>query len=325
MNKTLKDLAEKHNLLIGTAVGAKRLNDPICRPIITREFNIITCENAMKFRATHPKKDEYTFADADTIVEFAQKNKMKIRGHTLAWDKSLPDWLIKGNLSSNQVKKILEDHVRKVVGHFKGKLLAWDVINEPIHHHKFGPENFWYEKIGPEYIELVFRWTHETDHNAKLFINEWGMEEIGEKSDVMFSLIKNLLKNGVPIHGIGFQMHRGIGDPKLMDGLPDLKSTEDNFKRFADLGLEIHVTEMDIQTYGYKGSQKEIFDAQGRAYGDIVKTILKIPAVKALVFWGVFDKYSWIPYCFKHPDCAHLYDEDFEPKPAYFAIGETLS
>ncbi len=322
---SLKDLASKHNLLIGTAVAVNHLdNDQKYRDIISREFNIITPENDMKMWALRPNRETFFFEKADKIISFADSNGMKVRGHTLVWDHHRTKWLTEGNFSPEVTKNILEDHIKKTVEHFRGKLYAWDVVNEPIHNDKFGPENFWYEKLGPDYIEWAFRWTHEVDPKAKLFINEWGMEDVNGKSDAMYELVKYLLKKKVPIHGIGFQMHRGIGNPKLTGSMPNLKNMEENFKRFADLDLEIHVTEMDIQTYGFKGAIEETLKAQGEAYAGVVKTILKIPPVKALLFWGIFDQYSWIPYCFNHPDMAHLFDENYQPKPSYFSVAETL-
>ena len=324
-NVPLKDLANKHNLIIGTAVSAKNLReDKKYQEIILREFNVITPENAMKFWATHPALNKYNFTNADEIVEFAQKNNLMIRGHTLVWDHNLPDWLTKSGYGKEEITKILKDHIQTVITRYSGKLIAWDVVNEPIHDGKFGLKNFWYETIGPEYLELSFRWAKEADPKAKLFLNEWGAEEINSKSDVIYFLIKNLLQKGVPIEGIGFQMHRGIGDPKIMHEIPDLVSMKNNFQRFADLGLEIQITEMDIQTYGYQGNHEQILKAQAKAYEDIVKTVIKIPNVKALIFWGILDKYSWIPASFNHPDFAHIFDNDYLPKPAYNAVVNAL-
>ncbi|MBF0521999.1 MAG: endo-1,4-beta-xylanase [Candidatus Omnitrophica bacterium] len=238
---SLKTLAEARGKYIGTAVDIRSLKyDPECSQVLADQFNVITPANALKFDATEPGRNIFSFKDADAILNFATIHNMKMRGHTLVWYLQIPSWLAKGKHSKEDLKEILHNHIKSVVGRYKGKIYSWDVVNEAFQSNGTLRRNVWLNNIGAEYIELAFRWAHEADPNALLFYNEDGIEMRNKKSDAVYELIKKLKAKGVPIDGIGFEGHFDLAPEGTM------KNMAANIKRFAELGLETDFTEVDV-------------------------------------------------------------------------------
>ncbi len=321
---SLRMLAEKKGITIGAAVGLPQVTDDAkYKEVVAREFNVVTPENAFKFAATQKGLNTFDFSQADQIVEAAKKMDQKIRGHNLVWHHSLPDWLTKGRFSNIQKKEILRFHIQSVLNHFRstaqGRIIAWDVVNEAITDDGKLRSSFWQnpETSPDEYITLAFQWAHQADPTVKLFYNDYSAEGINKKSDAIYHMIVNLKDRGVPIDGIGSQFHLDLKDP------PDFASVKKNMQRFAALGLEIHITEMDVEM-DLKKVNKATLEAQGKIYGNALRTCLGVPECKSFVSWGFTDKYSWIPSFHSGFGSALLYDEAFEPKPAYQALVKVL-
>lgn len=323
---TLRSLAESKGLYIGAAVNIKLLrNDNEYKSILIREFNMITPENAMKWRALQPNQGEFAFNDADEIVSFAQENSMAIRGHTMIWDKGLPKWLTESNFTSEEIKEIVKNHIQTVAGHFRGKLYCWDVVNEALNKKGLDEDMFLFKYLGPEYVSLIFRWAHEADPDAKLFYNEWGADRPNEKFEALYKLVAGLVRDGVPIHGVGLQMHVGLGNPRLVEEYQTTEEVKTAVERLGQLGLEVHITEMDVQIYDGKGTAEDKLDEQAKVFYNILKGAVSCPNFKALVQWGVNDKYSWIHDFTGHHDAPLMFDENNRPKPAYYAVKKLLS
>ncbi|MEM1554907.1 MAG: endo-1,4-beta-xylanase, partial [Thermoproteota archaeon] len=266
-NYTLKDLASRCGIMIGTCVSySPLLNDNKYKEIIAREFSVITPENELKFESVHPFRNVYTFSRADTIVSFAEEHGMKVRGHCLVWHQQLPNWILKGNYTREEWIEILRDHIYTVVGRYKGKIYAWDVVNEAFNDDGTLRDSVWLRNIGPEYIKLAFKWAHEADPDALLFYNDYGAEAINSKSNAIYELVKNLLEEGIPIHGIGLQMHVRV------EWYPNPQSVAENIKRFRKLGLKVEITEMDV-AIRLPVSEEEI-TKQAEIYKSILKTYL---------------------------------------------------
>ncbi len=315
---TLRSLAQKHNLFIGSAVNVKALSkDFLYRDNLSREFNIITAENAMKFKYLHPKANYFDFTKADYLMAFASANQMEVRGHTLVWHYALPDWLKEGDWTRDELIGILENQIKTVVGRYRGQIIAWDVVNEAIADDGTLRNSFWLENIGPEYIEMAFRWAYEADPNALLIYNDYGAEGLNRKSDAIYRLIKSLLANNVPIHGIGLQMHIPVDSP------PNVRDVADNMSRFANLGLQVHITEMDVRIK--KPSVVSDFQEQAKIYRDILRSCLLVEKCNTFVTWGFSDRYSWIPDHFKGWGDALLFDRSYKAKPAYYKLLEELA
>jgi len=319
MEPTLRALAEKRGLLIGAAVDAEALRkEPAYRETLAREFSILTPENAMKFGAIQPDRERYTFEDAEAIVAFARAHGMKVRGHTLVWHYSLPKWVNEEQLSHAELAAVMHEHIRTEVTHFRGKVYAWDVVNEALNDDGTLRDTIWRRALGPDYLAQVFQWAHEADPKAKLFYNDYSAEGMDARSDTVYALVQGLKERGVPIHGVGLQMHL-LGPP------PPAADLAANIKRLGALGLEVHVTELDVAIQDIQGTEAEKLAEQARIYREVLETCLSQPACKAFVMWGFTDAHTWIPWFTKHPDAPLIFDAMYQPKPAYFAMREALA
>lgn len=315
---SLRALGKSRGILIGAAVAPEPLrNDAEYAETLKREFSMVTTENAMKFEPIHPARDRYNFSDADTVVNFAEDNGLKVRGHTLVWHQTLPSWLTAGQFKRDELIKILRDHIATVVGRYRGKVAVWDVVNEAVDDNGILRETIWLKGIGPEYIDMAFKWAHEADPEAMLFYNDYGGEGLGQKSDAIYALVRGLKERKVPIHGVGLQMHL---DP---DYPPSTEAVTKNVKRLSDLDLEVHITEMDARIK--LPSTEEKLEQQAKIYRDILNACMKVKNFKAFTMWGFTDRYSWVPWFFPGYGDALIFDESYNPKPAYKAIKSELA
>jgi len=278
---------------------------------------MVTPENAMKFQPLHPGPDHYRFGDADAIVDFAQRHDMQIRGHTLVWHNQLPGWLTGRQWAREELIDILRSHITTVVGRYRGRVVAWDVLNEGVDDLGRLRETIWLQDIGPEYIEMAFRWAHEADPDALLFYNDYGGEGLGRKSDAIYRLVNDLVQRGVPIHGVGLQMH------VRLDKYPKPKDVAANIERLSALGLVVHITEMDVRIQGMASDEE--LARQARIYGDMLAVCLDADNCKVFVLWGLTDRHSWIPNFFKGWGVGLIFDESYRPKPAYDALVDVLA
>jgi len=284
---------------------------------VQREFNMIVAENAMKMDALRPSASQFNFADADALMDFATANNMAVRGHVLVWHNQIPNWLRNGNFTREQVIDIMRDHIMNVVGRYRGRIVAWDVVNEAIsdNNGQMRTDSFWFQRLGADYIPLAFQFAHEADPAAKLYYNDYEAEGSGAKSDAVFNLVSGLVAQGVPINGVGWQMHK-INPFRISS------ANTSNAQRIANLGLEISITEMDIRIA--TPSDATELQQQALGYGDATRFCLATPACKALVTWGVTDRISWVPGTFPGFGDPLLFDGSFQIKPAYTAVQTEL-
>jgi endo-1,4-beta-xylanase len=242
---------------------------------------------------------------------------MKMRGHTLVWDRRLPRWLVDGNFSETQVSAILKSHIQTLVGRYRGRVLAWDVINEAIDDDGVGlRQTFWLKMLGSDYIAQALTWARDADPHAKLFYNDYGGEALGAKSDAIYDLLKSLKERRLPIGGVGLQSHFVLETP------PKMTDVASNMKRLAALGLEIQITEFDVRM-ALPVTDKKLRD-QAQVYLDYLSTCLSIANCTAFLSWGFTDKYSWVPYFSTGSGAALPFDEAYKPKAAYRAMAQAL-
>lgn len=314
----LRAAAQAHNLLIGAAVDVTALrHDSTYAGTLAREFSAVTPENALKFGPLRPAQSTYDFDDADFLVDFAQAHSMQVRGHTLVWHNQLPGWLTGGTYTRDQLIAVLRDHISTVVGRYRGRISTWDVVNEGVDDTSGGlRDTLWLRGIGPDYIELAFRFAHEADPAARLFYNDYGAEGLGAKSDAVYALVRDLKSRGVPIDGVGLQSHFTRGD------LPPLADLDANIKRLGALGLQVQVTELDIRTQ--LPATDIALRKQAGEYGSYLGVCLANPSCTMFVTWGFTDKYSWIPQFYPGLGAALPFDEAYHPKPAYHALLDAL-
>lgn len=323
--ETLRSLAERRGLFIGTAVNARALRDDAAyRETLAREFNLLTPENEMKFGSMVQEPNVYNFGPADEIVAFARANDMSLRGHTLVWHNQNPSWLRPENFTRSQAIELLEKHIFTVVGHFHARVYAWDVVNEALNADGSLRDTFWLKTIGPEYLEYAFRFAREADKNPRLFYNEYAADGLSPKSDGMWALLRDLKERGAPIDGVGLQMHFALYDTPNFARPPSAADLAANLDRLAGLGLEIHITELDVQVQRQSGPREALLEQQAQVYRELLDTALQNPRLKAVVTWGFTDRHSWIPHFTGQPDWPLPFDEFYQPKPAYYSIYQAL-
>jgi endo-1,4-beta-xylanase len=324
---TLRQAGEAHHILIGAAAASKYLGETDYATVLGSEFSQLQAENEMKFGVIHPRADTdpnpYDFKGGDSLVAFAQGHNMEVRGHTLVWHNQVPDWVKTGNYTPQQLATILQGHIHTVMTHYASKVYAWDVVNEAFNNDGTMRYTVWFNYPGigsgngTKYIEQAFRWAHEADPAAKLFYNDYDAEEINRKSDAIYEMAKEFKKHGVPLDGIGFQAHVSLkfDDPKKLD------SFAKNMERFAKLGLELQITELDVRL---NDSSEASLSAQAKLYGEITTLCVQQPSCKLIQTWGFTDKHSWIPGFYKGQGWALLWDDKYQKKPAYQAVFNAL-
>src|SRR5579859_1590693 len=317
---TLRLLAQARHFYVGTTVDVDALNtEPVYSATLVREFNMVTPEVSMKFSETEPQRDIYTFAKADSIVAFAQAHQMQVRGHNLVWYTDLPAWLTRGTFTRDQLITILRNHIITEVTRYRGQVNIWDVVNEAVGDNGALRDSIWLRGIGPQYIDMAFQWAHQANPQARLFYNDYGGEGLGRKSDAIYALVKGMLQRGVPVDGVGLQMHISL------DRYPNPQDVLVNMQRLTALGLEVQITEMDVKTQDDARPMAAKLAAQAQLYGEMLHTCLSATRCTAFVMWGFTDAHSWIPAYTGHPDYPLIFDAQYRPKPAYFALQQVLS
>lgn len=318
----LRDLAAPSGLLIGAAADAPYFSDPNYVQALGGEYSLIVPENDLKFAETEPDQGQYSFCPADQLLTFAQANGMKMRGHNLVWSQNLPGWLTGGNFSSAQVASILRDHINTVVGHYKGQLVDWDVVNEAVSNsppYGLDQTSFWYQQLGSSYLDTAFQLAHAADPNAKLFYNDYGGEGKGAKSDAIYALVQGMISRGVPINGVGLEMHLTLNGP------PSESDISANMARLGALGLEVHVSEMDVRLLVDSGNASATdLASQATLYQNVFAACQANSNCTAFLTWGVTDLYSWIPSSFQGYGAGLLLDQQYNHKPAYNSVFENM-
>ncbi|WP_345800107.1 endo-1,4-beta-xylanase [Microbacterium sp. AZCO] len=329
---SLRALADEAGIKIGVAVNTDLLaTNGKYRNIVNTQFSSVTPENVMKWETVEPTRGVYNWAPAEALIANAQANGQVVRGHTLVWHNQLPTWLTSGNFSPAELRSILEDHVKTVASHFAGRIQQWDVVNEIFADDGTFRQTIFsqaYAALGlsaEQYIGDVFRWAHEADPHALLFYNDYNLEFTGPKSNAAYAFVQKLLAAGVPIDGVGFQGHLDT-----QYGYPDLQN---NLQRFADLGLQVALTEVDIRTFVTKKNNGTYTNtpadpAEGAQQVDwwaqTLEACLAVEACTSYTVWGVSDANSWIPGVFTGQGAGLLFDDHNNPKPQYDALREVL-
>jgi endo-1,4-beta-xylanase len=335
---TLRQAAERAGLLIGTAVRPSLFSEAAYATTLAGEFNMVEAEDAMKWWVIRHDPDRFDFEPADEVVSFALAHKMKVRGHCLVWDHNHPDWLAHGHFTPPQLAQLLHEHIDRVMKRYAGQVFAWDVVNEAMDEKGKLRDSIWYNQPGigladrgTAYLEQVFRWAREADPHALLFYNEAEGEFLNHKSDAIYEMLKDFKRRGVPIDGVGLQLH--LPGPEL-----DSAALAANIARLAALGLQVHITELDVSLPlsppGDSESRPVINNdlhdkdllGQAQVYGDVMHACLQNAGCTAIQTWGFTDKYSWIgSHSHGTRGRALLFDKTYQRKPSYEAVLRELS
>ncbi|WP_240506267.1 endo-1,4-beta-xylanase [Thermoactinospora rubra] len=313
----LREHAAAKGKFIGTALATGPLaSESAYRTIAATEFDQVTAENAMKWDATQPSQGQFTFSGADQIVAFAAQNNQQVHGHTLVWHSQTPGWV--QNLSAAQLRTAMQNHISTVVGRYADNpvVRSWDVVNEAFEENGSYRNSFWYQKLGEGYIADAFRFARAADPDAKLCINDYNVEGINAKSTAMYNLVRTLRQQGVPIDCVGFQAHLAI-----QYGFPG--DVQQNMQRFADLGVDVRLTEIDVRMQMPRDATKDA--TQATYYRNLVNACLAVTRCVGMTIWGFTDKHSWVPDTFQGQGAALIYDENYGKKPSYNAVHDALA
>ena len=329
----LRDLAAQRGIHIGAAADPGYFGETGYFTTLGAEFNQLEPENAMKFQPIHPRAgndpSSYNFGPPDQLVSYAQSHNMAVRGHTLVWYQQNPTWLTSGitngTYGSTDLNQILHDHIMTVVGHYKGQVYAWDVVNEAFNDDGTVRSTIWSNSpgiglSGTAYIEQALRWAHEADPQALLFYNDYSNAGINAKSTAIYNMAKDFLARGVPLNGIGLQMH-------LTNANTDLSGIEPNIQRLTALGLQVQYTEFDVRlpVDSSGNATSAMLSTEAQIYHDAMAICLKYPLCTAFQSWGFTDKHSWIPGTYPGFGAALEFDANYQPKPAYTAMQNAMT
>ena len=328
----IKDVYQKH-FLIGAAGDFPGNYSDAERALARAHFNVLTPENCMKPALVHPQEDTWRFERTDALVKFCEANGLAVHGHTLVWHAQTNDWFFRGG-DKAAVTGRLRNHIHTLVGRYKGKVLGWDVVNEAISDRSDpGTENLrnsqWVQALGPEFLTLAFKFAHEADPKAKLYYNDYNIEA-GPKHESSMILLRRLIKEGAPIHGVGIQGHWSTNNVPY-------EAIDRAVADYASLGLKVSITELDVTIRGTSGGQlgpgfgrrrprtatpasPEDLKAQADAYARLFAIFVKHEgAIERVTFWGLSDRRTW--RFGQHP---LIFDGNNERKPCYASITNVL-
>jgi endo-1,4-beta-xylanase len=310
----LRDAARSAGKLVGAAVQSSLLGDGRYSGVLSRHFNYLTAEYEMKWDPIERTRGTNDFGGGDAIVSYALGNGMQVKGHALIWHGSVPSWV--NGLSSADLRVAFENHIRSVAEHFRGRVYAWDVVNEAVADDGSGlRDTVFRQKLGDQYIADAFRIARQADPQALLFYNDYGGEGLNQKSNRIFELVQNLRAQGVPIDGVGLQMHITASNP------PSTASVASNMQRLAAIGLSVNISEMDVRVRDLPAQTK--LETQRSVYRSIAAVCVAEPRCDGITFWGFTDAYSWIDAQFGADDPL-LFDEQYGAKPAYYGVLDAL-
>jgi endo-1,4-beta-xylanase len=302
--------------LVGTAVQSSYLNDARYTAVFARHFNYVTAEYEMKWDPIERTRGSEDFSGGDAIASFAAARGMQVKGHALVWHHAVPSWV--DGLSAADLRVEFERHIRSVASHYRGRVIAWDVVNEAIDDLSGGlRDSVFRQKLGDGYIADAFRIARDADPQALLFYNDYSGEGLGAKSDAIYALVSRLRAEGAPIDGVGLQMHVRAGAP------PSEANVAANMRRLAALGLRVNISEMDVRVGDVGGSTPANLETQKSVYRTLVGVCIAEPACDAVTFWGFTDAHSWI-YNQYGPDAPLLFDVQYAPKPAFYGVLDAL-
>ncbi|WP_344464794.1 non-reducing end alpha-L-arabinofuranosidase family hydrolase [Kitasatospora kazusensis] len=295
------DAAARSGRYFGTAVASGRLGDPAYSSILDREFNTITPENEMKWDSTEPSRGSFNFGPADAIVDHAAAHGQKMRGHTLVWHSQLPNWVSSIN-DATTLRSVMDNHITQEMTHYKGRIYAWDVVNEAFADGGSGQHrsSVFQNVLGNGFIEEAFRTARSVDSSAKLCYNDYNLENWTDaKTQGVYTMVKDFKARGVPIDCVGFQSHFGAGGPPA--------SFQTTLSNFAALGVDVQLTELDIA------------QAAPAAYTSAVQACLNVARCTGITLWGIRDSDSW-----RGGENPLLFDSNGNKKPAYNAVLTTF-
>lgn len=320
----LRDAAAKRGRKIGVALATWFFDHPWYGELAARQYDSLTPENEMKWYAVEPQPGQFDFKGGDRLVSFAKEHGMRVRGHTLVWHNQLAPYVKR--LSSDELGRAMLNHVTGTAEHYRGQIAQWDVVNEAVGDDGELRKDSPFTALGQSYLVMAFKAARAADPGARLFYNDYDIEDSeSPKSQGAYRLVKALKDAQVPIHGMGFQVHV---DPRRW---PSSEAMQKTFERFAELDLDIELTEIDIPVGEIPGTPEQKLAAQKELMRGIVRACLAVPRCTGMTLWGLTDRHSWLsspewaPLRGKGPHLPLPFDDGYRPKPMHAGILEALS
>ncbi len=324
---SLKAHAAAKGLLSGFAVVPKLLrDDPSYAALVSEQASLIVAENAMKWDTLRPTAETYNFEAADSLLNFAEPRQIKVRGHNLLWHRQLPGWFA-GTAHPGNARKLLEAHIETVAGRYAGRMHSWDVVNEAIEVKDRRPDGLrdspWLRLIGDDYIEIAFRAARKADPQALLTYNDYGIESESPqdeaKRQAVLLMLRRMRQRSIPIDAVGVQSHLAAGaNVRYGAGLMRFIAS------VRQLDLQVFITEMDVNDRKLPSDVVNRDKLVAATYQDYLSMVLSEPAVKAIVMWGVTDRFTWLNHEDSRADGVAerplLFDGGYRAKPAFFAV-----
>lgn len=307
-------------LYFGSATDNPELSDAAYVELLSNkaQFGSITPGNGQKWQFTQPEPGAFSYANGDEIVELGEANGQLVRCHTLVWHSQLPNWVSSGSFTEEELVGVINTHVENVAGHYKGRCYAWDVVNEAFEEDGSFRDSVFFRVLGDSFVKTAFDAAAAADPTAKLYYNDYNLEYNGAKTDAAVKLVTALVEQGAPIDGVGLQAHLIVGSTPSRSALATV------LNRFADLGLDVAYTELDIRHESLPPSD-DALAKQGDDYVSVVGSCLDVEKCVGVTIWDYTDKYSWIPSVFPGSGAALLWDEELREKPAYTSVSSLLA
>lgn len=308
---------------IGVAVSPAELEyNTSYREIVLAQFNRFTPGNALKPDALHPVFNAFSFYEADSLIALAEQQDKLVHGHTLIWHNQIPGWMQGFKGSKQEWIEMMKLHIQTVVAHFGDKVPSWDVVNEAFEENGSFRESIWFQNIGQDYIKLAFQFAHEANPDALLFYNDFNVAQRSRKCKAIAAHLSELKEEGVPVHGMGMQLH-------IFNSIPSENAIRTAVDAFVEKGFLVHFSEVDI-SMNLNGDMKLShgkLQKQGNRMKALVDIFQEIPPAQqfGITVWGVSDRDSWIPSFFGREDYPLLYDGDYVPKPMYCGFKQGLT
>lgn len=299
----------------GTACDQNTLSIGALNDIVKAEFGSVTPENSMKWDSTESSRGSFSLTGGDYLVNFAQTNGKKVRGHTLVWHSQLPGWVSNINDAAT-LTSVIQTHVTTLMTRWKGKIDHWDVVNEVFEDNGNWRNSVFYRVLGEQFVHIAFRAAAAADPSAKLFINDYNLDYAGAKLDATVALIGRLKAAGVPIHGVGTQAH-------LISGSGSISGFAGTINTLAGTGLDVAITELDIRMTLPSDSTKVA--TQAANYKTVTQACLNQSKCVGITIWGVDDGHSWVPQTFSGQGDALLWNSGYNKKAAYNSVADALA
>jgi endo-1,4-beta-xylanase len=331
---TIPTLSDLFAFPLGAAVPRRGLDPGEGQYELLKHFNVYVAENDMKPECLEPASDSFDFTHADKLMDYAEANGKKVRGHVLVWHNQTPEWFFQGSgegglATREELYARMENHIKTVMTHYKGRIDSWDVVNEVIADNGQARNSKFYQIVGSyDYILRAFIWAREADPNARLFLTDYNVEHPGDKQDGFYNLASWLTEQGAPIDGVGFQSHFNVHWPSVND-------IGNAIDRFSALGLKVQITELDMSLFAYNDKAeskssaevKELLPDQARKYRDLFLLFKEKAAggkLDMVLIWGLSDGSSWLNDfpVLGRTDHPLLFDRDCRPKQAFWALAD---